>query len=995
MVFKCKMCGGTLEINQNESVAVCEYCGTKQTLPRLDDERRANLYDRANHFRRNNEFDKAAGIYEQILNEDSNDAEAYWSLVLCRYGIEYVEDPASRKRIPTVNRMQYISVFDDENYKLALQYADGEQRTVYEEEAKAINELQKGILAISEKEAPFDVFICYKETDASGRRTQDSVLANDLYHQLTQEGFKVFFSRITLEDKLGTAYEPYIFAALNSAKVMVVLGTKPEYFNAVGVRTEWSRYLALIKSGAKKALIPAYRDMDPYDLPEEFSHLQAQDMSKLGFMQDLIRGIRKIAQAESPKAAVQETAGQPAAGGSNAASLLKRAYMFLEDGDWVNADQYCEKVLDMEPENATGYLYKLMAELHVHRQEQLVDCEMPFDDRNNYQKAVRFADDGLAGKLKGYISHIRERNEKTRIELVYANAFNLMGRADTQAAFEEAARMFETIREHQDSAALAEQCHVRGEVCRKDETYKIAVSQMQRANIQAYETAIGLFETIFGWKDAEELAAACRKKVEKLTEKSKCKARRRKRIAVSVSAVIIIGIVTLLGISVARDVIYNRGVALYEESKYRQAYSAFKLIRGYKDSEEQMYHSQWQYGHSLWYYEEKYEEAMVELEAAHEYYSRLEYDEDDKYNDLYWLEDQIKEVDYRTKYTAAQALMDEGKYIEAIAAYEAMNNYNYEYGAYTNEGSRWPSIHEQEDACIIALYGEDFYDRVKDVMVIGKKYTFGSYEQNGNESDGSEEIEWTIVDRVLLGENGVEVLLVSEDALDYQPYNTSLSDVTWESSSLRQWLNESFLNAAFNEDERAMMMDTVVTSASNSESGNDVKDKVFVLSEEEAEDLGYYDGEADNRWLTTYARSKSPWAGKEYEYEHETPGFWLRSSGTPSKIAPIFVSYSVDRVTGESVFGKNSLYRGRTDYDFVWEFIYDHNDEMTSQILDELFGSTVSEHALNKKEFFIDTGITLYSVSSEIYNRYPDGYISGWSDGCNGVVPAMWISFEP
>ena len=75
--FKCKMCGGTLEISESERVATCEYCGTKQTLPRLDDDRKANLYDRANHFRRNNEFDKAAGIYEQILNEDKTDAEAY------------------------------------------------------------------------------------------------------------------------------------------------------------------------------------------------------------------------------------------------------------------------------------------------------------------------------------------------------------------------------------------------------------------------------------------------------------------------------------------------------------------------------------------------------------------------------------------------------------------------------------------------------------------------------------------------------------------------------------------------------------------------------------------------------------------------------------------------------------------------------------------------------------------------------------------------------
>ena len=149
----------------------------RQTLPKLDDEKKTNLYDRANHFRRNNEFDKAMSIYEQILNEDTGDAEAYWSLVLCKYGIEYVDDPATHKKVPTVNRAQFTSVFADEDYKSAIANADTYQKTVYEEEAKAIDEIQKGILAISEKEEPFDVFICYKETDNNGRRTPDSVLA--------------------------------------------------------------------------------------------------------------------------------------------------------------------------------------------------------------------------------------------------------------------------------------------------------------------------------------------------------------------------------------------------------------------------------------------------------------------------------------------------------------------------------------------------------------------------------------------------------------------------------------------------------------------------------------------------------------------------------------------------------------------------------------------------------------------------------------------------
>ena len=65
-IFKCKMCGGTIEFQPGDTIGVCDSCGTKQTLPRLDSDRKANLFDRANHFRRNNEFDKAMGIYETM-----------------------------------------------------------------------------------------------------------------------------------------------------------------------------------------------------------------------------------------------------------------------------------------------------------------------------------------------------------------------------------------------------------------------------------------------------------------------------------------------------------------------------------------------------------------------------------------------------------------------------------------------------------------------------------------------------------------------------------------------------------------------------------------------------------------------------------------------------------------------------------------------------------------------------------------------------------------
>ena len=115
MVFKCKMCDAALNIREGDKIATCEYCGTTQTVPQINSERIANLYDRAGHYRKNNEFDKALALYEEILNECPTDAEAYWSIILCQYGIEYVEEGG--KRIPTINRTQVTSIYDDQNYK--------------------------------------------------------------------------------------------------------------------------------------------------------------------------------------------------------------------------------------------------------------------------------------------------------------------------------------------------------------------------------------------------------------------------------------------------------------------------------------------------------------------------------------------------------------------------------------------------------------------------------------------------------------------------------------------------------------------------------------------------------------------------------------------------------------------------------------------------------------------------------------------------------------
>ena len=489
IVFKCKMCGGDLNIQEGATIVKCLYCGSKQTLPKIDDDKRRSLYSRANYFRQNGDFDKAVKIYEQILSEDNTDAETYWSIVLCRYGVEYVEDPATHSRVPTVNRIQSVPVTSDADYNMALKYADVSQYAIYQAEAKAIDKIQRDMLEISRREKPFDVFISYKDSDNNGQRTIDSVLAVDLYEKLTQEGFKVFCSRITLEDKIGRKYEPYIFAALNSVPVMVVLGTKPEYFNAVWVRNEWSRYLTLIKNGAKKTLIPAYRDMSPYDLPDEFSHLQAQDMGKIGFMQDLIRGVKKLIRSENPKTeTVNLTSGNP-----NAAPLLKRVFIFLEDGDFDNADNYCERVLDIDPENATAYFGKLMAEKRVKNCEDLADCEQPFDDSNNYQKVIRYGDAKLVLELKRYIADIKDRIEQNRLTNIYNQAIRLMNNGQYKSAI----NAFMTINDFKDSYVLIQQCQQKLEKIRLEsernaeqkriEAEKARLEAQRRAELERIE----------------------------------------------------------------------------------------------------------------------------------------------------------------------------------------------------------------------------------------------------------------------------------------------------------------------------------------------------------------------------------------------------------------------------------------------------------------------------------------------------------------------------
>ena len=525
MIIKCKMCGGDIEFTPGATYGTCEYCGSTSTIPKADDEGKLNRYNRANHFRRQCEFDKALAAYEKILEQDDTDAEAHWGAALSRYGIEYVEDPATQKRIPTCHRVQVASILADADYLAAVENApDAESRRLYEEQAAQIAEIQKGILAISANEKPYDVFICYKETDDNGQRTRDSQWAQDVYYGLTDAGYKVFFSRITLEDKLGQQYEPYIFAALNSAKVMVVIGSKPEYFNAVWVKNEWSRYLALMADDRKRLLIPCYRDMDPYDLPEELSTLQSQDMSKIGFMQDLLRGVKKVLKeektAEAPRVVQQivQSSGQGVAPGVS--SLMDRAYLFMEDGDFTSANEYLNRVLDIDPKYAPAYAAKACVAFGMHKESELAETDFLYEDNADWQKALRFADEEHRQTYEGYLRQAQARVQ-TLLES-YAIECAMEMAVNKEASSGKLKQELEQYRSsHMSSAADHSGASHRDGYAQREAAFQKAVAANEpTTSEQAYRQAADMLAAIPNSEKAEQYATQCLALAEQARQKA-------------------------------------------------------------------------------------------------------------------------------------------------------------------------------------------------------------------------------------------------------------------------------------------------------------------------------------------------------------------------------------------------------------------------------------------------------------------------------------------
>ena len=247
------------------------------------------------------------------------------------------------------------------------------------------------------------------------------------------------------------------------------------------------------------------------------------------------------------------------------------------------------------------------------------------------------------------------------------------------------------------------------------------------------------------------------------------------------------------------------------------------------------------------------------------------------------------------KYNDAVELYNAGKYDEAITAFTELNGYKDSETQITKcetatKDQKYNNAIEQCNAgnyleaydTLINLNGyKDSVAKAKEIYVqykvaklktakYGEYVVFGSYEQDNNTSNGKEDIEWQV-----LTTKEDKVLVISRYALECKEYHNSWAHVTWETCSLRKWMNETFINNAFSAEEKDMIQSTTVTAdknpSSSDSSGNNTIDKVFLLSITE---VTHY-------LLSNDSRKCAPtnYANAQREKKSDSCIWWLRLPG--------------------------------------------------------------------------------------------------------------------
>lgn len=395
----CDTCGGKIDMVDAHH-GICINCKSRYFFDSNLSTEVENMLRDANKDLRMNDYDRAIIGFEDVLKNDKNNPEAHFGLFLAEFGIRY-EDKGLSRRIPTLDRFNEQSVYDNENYQNAVKYATSEHlKKSYKEQADEIEGIRLEIAKLVKECDNFDVFICYKKStleapDDPDKTTPEQKRARQVYNELFRQGYKVFFAEETLHNDpkyAGMKFEPVIFNALHTSKVMLLFTSRKEHTVATWVKNEWSRYLKLIRDGEKAAgslITICVNGFNPGQLPPELNDSQALEDKDLNFFNSLMNRVQHFVNSyiaksslsrkefkqkdlTSTKAIEREklekrkfAKTQEVVISATEEGELKNAYNFLEIGKFQLAESSFKKMLDKNERNDKARLGLEMARLCV------------------------------------------------------------------------------------------------------------------------------------------------------------------------------------------------------------------------------------------------------------------------------------------------------------------------------------------------------------------------------------------------------------------------------------------------------------------------------------------------------------------------------------------------------------------------------------------------------------------------------------------------------
>ena len=406
--------------------------------------------------------------------------------------------------------------------------------------------------------------------------------------------------------------------------------------------------------------------------------------------------------------------------------------------------------------------------------------------------------------------------------------------------------------------------------------YENALSNKKVGTISSLQQAIAQFEELGNYKDSGSLLDDCKHELVSVQRAEEDKKREEERQAEirkleaeekakknkkTVIILATVAVICLTGVFISTNVIipnskYNAAVTLMENGDYDEAIEAFKALGDYKDSTQKIEECN---SKKL---EDNYSAAITLMENGDYDKAIKAFEALGNYKDSAEKIEECKNGILENKYIAAVKLMENEEYTAAYKAFEEIIGYK-------DSAELQASIRSEYEIELISDAG------------VGDNVLFGVFEQDNDEKNGAEPIEW-----IVLSKEDDRALLISMYGLDKQFYNDERESVTWGNSSLREWLNSSFYNAAFASGEQKRINATFVEE--------DTEDKVFILSPEEAEEFFTTD-EKRQCELTSYAWDR----GASLSPDSEKCFWLLREPGTEG-----FGAY----VDGDDGSIKNDLY---------------------------------------------------------------------------------------